>query len=775
MSRRRAAPPAWARCLGLAVLAASVFVLGAGEPWVQAAAQVPMYVLGAVLVTRMWWTSRAERGDRLATLAVVAFGTYFTASVLGVVVPLTARSEAQVQVPSVLDALFLGSYLLLAVFLWRLGSRSRGDRRQDLLDVLVVVGGVAPLCFQLLVAPLLGSGPLTIALATYLAYPVFVFVLLAMTVRLALVARRRTLPHLLLAGWIVLELIADLVFLRTAGNGTYTYGQWWQGMWILSAGCVAALAVHPDAHVLLEWQESRAVSGTRRLCLLGASLSLPIVTLGYAELARRGDATMLVPAGAALVLVVLVSLRLSGLMVDNAEQLRVQADMQRLSDDLAFQAVHDPLTGLGNRVLFAACADAALAHRATAGDRAAAVLLLDLDDFKTINDTFGHEAGDRVLVEVARRLRHVARGGESTFRLGGDEFAFVMVNARLEDALRLADRISVVLAEPFDLGPRLVRPMAAIGVSFAHDGQARSELLAEADMAMYDGKSRASNVAAVFDPALHRETLRRHQLERDLRDAVGAGQLRVLYQPIVWLATSEIAGVEALLRWEHPTRGTISPLDFIPLAEANGCILEIGDWVLSESLRQLRSWDAHGDHGLRMSVNVSPRQLADSGFVGRVRRILLASGLDPGRVTLEVTEAAFGSEAEAMIGQLHELKALGVQLAIDDFGTEYSSLSHLRRLPVDVLKIDKSFVNGIALEQVEWSLTTAVIRLADSLGKTTVAEGIETGGQLAHLRSLHVALGQGHLFAMPLPAADIQALLCASPGVPLAGVHTVAG
>jgi EAL domain-containing protein (putative c-di-GMP-specific phosphodiesterase class I) len=274
---------------------------------------------------------------------------------------------------------------------------------------------------------------------------------------------------------------------------------------------------------------------------------------------------------------------------------------------------------------------------------------------------------------------------------------------------------------------------------------------------MYVGKSRGQGVPCVFDAALHRETLDRHQLERDLRDAVRRGELRVMYQPLVRLLGRDIVGVEALLRWDHPTRGTVRPVDFIPLAETTGAILEMGDWVLRESLSQLRAWDAAvPQHRLSMSVNVSPRQLADPEFVTRAADALSASGLDPSRVTLEITEASFGEDAETMIARLHELKALGVMLAIDDFGTEYSSLSKLRQIPVDTLKIDKSFVDGIADDQAERALTAAIVSLASSLDKSAVAEGIETEGQRSQLLLLGVELGQGYLFSRPVPPEEIS-------------------
>jgi diguanylate cyclase (GGDEF)-like protein len=752
------------RFAGAGGLCALVFVV-ADPPWLKAAVQVPVYAASAALLLRGWLQRRAAGVEAFPPVMAGAFLLYFAASIAGVIVPLTTPASATVSVPSLLDGLFLTAYGLLALLLWRLGSRSTGPGRRDGLDTLIVAGGLAPVFWVFLLAPLVECQRLSIELATFAAYPICVFALCGMTIRLALAARHPTTPHLLLGGWIALELVADVIFLRQSVNGSYAYGSPWQAMWIVSATCVGALALHPQRAVLLERRTSVAVNGTGRLYVLGGALSLPILTIAYVEFFRKGDRSYLIPACLSLVLVGLLVRRLSGLMVDNVAQQVVQDRLQRLSDSLAHEALHDPLSGLGNRVLFAECADLALARRATDAHRGAIIVLLDLDDFKTINDTFGHEAGDRVLVEVSQRLRGVARQGEGVFRLGGDEFAFVLAGAVIEDALHLSDRIATVLSRPFDLGPRIIRPLASIGVAIALDGQNRSTLLAEADMAMYDAKSRGAMTPSVFDPVLHGEALGRHQLERDLRDAVARGELRLLYQPLVRLATNDIVGVEALVRWSHPTRGTVAPLEFIPLAEANGSILDIGDWVLDEAIQQLQRWDeADTDRRLRLSVNVSPRQLTDPGFVARTAAILQRRGIAGSRINLEITEAAFGVDIEAMIVRLHELKALGLSLAIDDFGTDYSSLSQLRRLPVDVLKVDKSFVDGIATEPEEWALTTAIIHLAASLKKTTVAEGIETGGQLAHLRSLNVELGQGYLFARPLAAEAITELVCRATG-----------
>jgi diguanylate cyclase (GGDEF)-like protein len=764
--RRSVAAPAWV-CYGvLGCLSALLFVTSDGRPWVQVGAQILIYTTSGCLLAWRWKRTRADHPDPLLTLAVVAFGLYFVASVVGSLVPQLSAPGDTSPVPSAGDGLFLLSYALLGLFLWRLGSRSGGAGRRDLLDTLIVVGSVAPLFWLYLMAPLLATGAPPAALTTYLAYPVSVFALVCLTARLAFVARRRSVLHLLLAGWIVGELSADIVFLDVSVNGLYVYGQAWQALWILSATCIGSAALHPQLRVLLERHTLSQVNGPRRLWLLSGFLATPMVTIFYEEFTDDADVGVLVAAASAFFLVFLRCLRLSGLMVDNAARRRAQARLRELSDHLAFQTMHDPLTGLGNRLLFADHADRALAEAGTSAERATAVLLLDLDDFKIVNDSFGHEAGDRVLVEVARRLRRVTTRGESVFRLGGDEFAFVLPHARLEDALRLADRIFAALAEPFYLGPRPIRPLASIGVSIALDGQSRSTLLAEADLAMYAGKARGTGQASVFDPTLHREHLDRHQLERDLGEAVGRDEISVLYQPLVGLANREVIGVEALLRWQHPTRGAISPVQFIPLAEKTGAILDLGDWVLEQSLRQLRAWDEScpGRRLRALSVNVSPRQLADPEFVDRAAGLLARSGIDPRRLTLEITEAAFGADAEAMVGRLHELKLLGLNLAIDDFGTEYSSLSKLRQIPVDVLKIDKSFIDGIAIDPSERALAGAIVSLGSSLGKLTVAEGIETEEQLAELISLDVEYGQGYLFSRPVPADEITTMLRLAPG-----------
>jgi diguanylate cyclase (GGDEF)-like protein/PAS domain S-box-containing protein len=433
-------------------------------------------------------------------------------------------------------------------------------------------------------------------------------------------------------------------------------------------------------------------------------------------------------------------------------------EQRRLQDDLRFRSSHDSLTGLPNRELLADRLDLALAQRASRPGRGVAVLVLDLDDFKVVNDTHGHEHGDLLLVEAATLLMRSCREGDTVARLGGDEFAVVLPDTDLVEALRVTKRITDAFAEPLLIGCLDVHISASVGVVLA-DGQTRSDLMRQADIAMYSAKSQVVP-HVVYDADVHREVVARFELELELRGVAERGELVLEYQPVLDLATHRIVKVEALVRWDHPVHGRIPPLAFIPLAESSGSICAIGDWVLETACRQLVAWDAeHPGSGLGMAVNLSPRQLLNDDLVGRVGAILTRVGVAPGRIVLEVTESALGGDTEAMIVRLLALKALGVRLAIDDFGTGFSSLSYLRRLPVDILKVDKAFVAGIARDPAEWALTAAVIKLAKSLGKQTIAEGIELGEQLAHLRALNCDLGQGYLFDRPLAPAALSARL----------------
>ena len=432
---------------------------------------------------------------------------------------------------------------------------------------------------------------------------------------------------------------------------------------------------------------------------------------------------------------------------------------QQLEEQLVRQALHDPLTGLGNRALFADRLEHALA-RGRRPEVSVAILLIDLDGFKDINDSLGHDAGDDLLTIAGMRLQGHARPGDTVARLGGDEFGVLLEDIAAAEAVRSAEGLLEGLATPIVLRGRDLTPTASIGIAIA-TGEDAETLLRNADTAMYAAKRQGKGRYAVFEPAMHATVLERLDLAADLGRAVEKGQLHLCYEPQINLGSGRISGLEALVRWRHPARGEVSPAEFIPLAEETGMILPIGRWVLQEACRQLRAWQERWPAlaPLTIAVNLSARQLQHPGIVDEVRAALAAAGLDPQSLVLEITETAIMEQLDAAFTILTELRRLGVRLALDDFGTGYSSLSYLQRLPVDILKIDRSFVAGIAGSTEDSALARGILTLGQTLGLTTVAEGIETAEQLVALRELGCQLGQGYFFARPLGPAAVDALL----------------
>jgi diguanylate cyclase (GGDEF)-like protein/PAS domain S-box-containing protein len=441
-------------------------------------------------------------------------------------------------------------------------------------------------------------------------------------------------------------------------------------------------------------------------------------------------------------------------------------ERKELEGRLAYQAFHDPLTGLPNRALFLD----RLGHALDAAGRSedsVALLFLDLDNFKVVNDSLGHGAGDELLVAVGSRLQGCVRPGDTVARLGGDEFTVLLERIPgTGEAERVVERIMDALAVPFEVSGSEVVVTASVGVvpDARRRGRGPADLLREADLAMYRAKESGKASYAVYEEAMSVRAAARLGVERDLRLALADpdGAFEVYYQPKVALASGEVVGMEALVQWRHPERGLVLPGEFISVAEETGLILRIGRFVLSEACRSLARWrDARppGAYPLLLCVNVSARQLKAPGFVEEVAGILDAYGLEPDALVLEITESVVMDEPERSSEKLGELKALGVRLAIDDFGTGYSSLSYLRSFPVDYLKIDRSFLNGLGKVLEDTVLVSGVLGLARSLGLAVVAEGIETSSQLAQLRELGCELGQGFYFSEPLPEGEATALL----------------
>jgi diguanylate cyclase (GGDEF)-like protein/PAS domain S-box-containing protein len=428
------------------------------------------------------------------------------------------------------------------------------------------------------------------------------------------------------------------------------------------------------------------------------------------------------------------------------------SDRRELEERLRAQAYYDPLTGLPNRALFMERLRAAEDLERRTGTPAA-VLFLDLDNLKTVNDTLGHEGGDALLEVVAARVAGCLRPGDTLARLAGDEFAVLLGGPRSgEMAARVAERVLAALREPVLVVDRIVRAGLSIGLATTATAAASGiGLLKAADIAMYVAKTSGKGRCEVFQPSHHADHLERERLRADLYQALERQELVLHYQPIVDLASRRVSGYEALVRWQHPERGLVPPGQFITLAEDSGLIVPIGRWILREATRQAAAWQLASGEAPRMSVNVSVCQFQHPDLVDDVTDALRASGLAPDRLTLEITESLFAQDTAGTTQELEALKGLGVRLALDDFGTGYSSLSYLRRFPIDILKIDKSFVDGIATSSEDRAVIGAIVALGQTLDLDLVAEGIETPEELAALEALGVQYGQGYHLGRPAP------------------------
>ena len=428
-------------------------------------------------------------------------------------------------------------------------------------------------------------------------------------------------------------------------------------------------------------------------------------------------------------------------------------------EDIRYQALHDSLTGLPNRTLILDH----LEHARSRGGRQVAVLLLDLDHFKLVNDGFGHAAGDALLVEIAPRLSEALRPQDTIGRLGGDEFVVLLTEISDERvAVEVAERILAALRRPFLLEGIEHYVTVSIGIAMASGDRALPEtLIRDADAALYRAKDSGRSRFEIFDRAMRVRTLERLSLENDLRRALDRGQLRVHYQPLVSLRDGSIESIEALVHWEHPTRGLVEPSAFIPVAEESGLIAPIGEWVLHEACRQACEWHAASPDAppLGVSVNLSARQITQRDLSGMVARTLRDTGLDPQCLCLEITESVILDDSDAAHRTLRALLSLGLGLVLDDFGTGYSSLAYLTRLPIDGLKIDRSFVEKLGSGEGSTAIVTAIVRMAEALSMEVTAEGVETARQVEELRRLGCLRAQGFYFARPLPASEIAAAL----------------
>lgn len=492
------------------------------------------------------------------------------------------------------------------------------------------------------------------------------------------------------------------------------------------------------------------IDGTWRAVVRGSE------TAGWLSADLQGLLVLVVGALVCLLLFALV-------LVLTRSRERALGMVKEKTGELRHQSLHDALTGLPNRVLALDRAEQMLA-RARRQQIPVAALYVDIDGFKHVNDTFGHAAGDELLRTVATRLEDVVREGDTAARLSGDEFVVLVEGSTLDAGPELvAERLLEVLRQPYDIDGHTARQLsltASIGIALGERASA-AELLRDADVALYEAKAAGKDYYMLFQSSMQTAARDRLTLEMDLAEALEQRRLFLQYQPTFDLQSESVIGVEALIRWRHPTRGVIAPIEFIPVAEESGLIVPIGRWVLEDACRQAAIWRRHG-HRIDMSVNVSGRQLDDDELIEDVRHALAESGLDPATLTLEITETTLMRDAEATAKRLRSLKELGVRIAIDDFGTGYSSLAYLRQFPVDALKIDRSFISGIAGSNGSAALIHTLVQLGKTLDIETLAEGIEERSQLETLQREHCDHGQGFLFSRPLDVDAVERFLAAT-------------
>jgi diguanylate cyclase (GGDEF)-like protein len=445
-------------------------------------------------------------------------------------------------------------------------------------------------------------------------------------------------------------------------------------------------------------------------------------------------------------------------------QIQDITDRKLAEERLHHDAFHDGLTGLPNRALFMDHVKLAIARMQRHEDQIFAVLYLDLDRFKVVNDSLGHMGGDQLLVGIARRLEYCLRPGDTIARIGGDEFTVLLEDIDGgHDVAQIAERIQQELSLPFNLSGREVFTTVSIGIALSSKAYERPEdILRDADTAMYRAKILGKARHETFDTGMHSQAIKLLQLETDLRRALDRKEFFVAYQPIMSLETGQLRGFEALIRWPHPERGLISPMDFIPLAEDTSMIVQIGEWVLREACQQMHKWHVifPADPPIFMCVNLSVKQFSQQDLIDKVASILRETKLAPTSLKLEITESAVIENVETATKMLNQLRALGVQLAVDDFGTGYSSLSNLHRFPINTLKIDRSFISRMVENNENAEIVRTISGLAQNLGMDVVAEGVETREQLEILRSLGCQYGQGYFFSKPVDIRGAEAFIC---------------
>jgi diguanylate cyclase (GGDEF)-like protein len=662
--------------------------------------------------------------------------------------------------PSPADGFYLATYPLFAGGLLAM-IRARRDERDSgaLLDALIVTGACALLVWLYLIVPYVRAADMSLfEKLISVAYPLGDIAILSVLARLLSDGGRRNPALKLLVVGAGGLLCADVAYGTIQLHGSWSVGGPTDIGWVLFYICWGAAALHPSMSELTTRQppRRRPLTAVSLLVLSAMSLIAPAL-LVWRSLTGAGDTDTAVIGSAAALLFLLVLGRLIGM----ARTQGAQAEHERA--ERHHQSLHDGLTGLPNRLLFKDRVDHALSRRSPLRQNVG-VLILDVDDFKYANDTLGHAAGDELLIQIAARLVGCLRQGDTAARLGGDEFAVcVEADGPATDLAVVAQRVLDAMVEPFWLDGHEMQVRVSIGVTEAgHNTADAAEMMREADLALYAAKSRGKASFCFFEPGLHEAVVTRLERRAAFERAIEEGQLRLHYQPVVALDDHRLVGAEALVRWEHPTEGLVSPAEFIPLAEESGLIVPMGRWVLEQACADLARWRTEPgwpDRPFRVSVNVSPRQLQSPDFLDVLDAALERNQVPPGGLMLEITESLLVQESVDVLMRLQSLQERGVLLALDDFGTGYSSLSYLNRFPIQVLKIDRSFVNGMDGDAERLSVLNAINALASSLGLRVVAEGVELESQAVQLEAMGCQYGQGYLFGKPRPVDRFLALM----------------
>jgi diguanylate cyclase (GGDEF)-like protein len=656
--------------------------------------------------------------------------------------------------PSVADGFFLSFYALMLWGLLRfaVGRRNRVERVRLGLDLAVVAIGCSAVVLYLVLGPTAVAGSPSVLEGVFsIAYPVADMVLLvglaSVLVRESDSSARQGLRFI--AVGLLLYVAGDVIYGYISLHSSYHGGDPVDAFWVAGIALWAvAAAAQRTATASSELPIDRTPQRASWAPYTATAVGFGLLIIVQRHNPFFPDVTIAITA---VVLAALVS----------ARQFLAQRDVLRTQGQLSYQSLHDELTGLPNRVLVFDRAEQMLT-RARRHQAPGAALYVDVDGFKQVNDSFGHAAGDELLRTIGARLTSTVRETDTVGRLGGDEFAVIVDRSTGDPSPELlADRVLDALHEPFVLteaGGRTVSITASIGIAYGSQTSA-AQLLRDADLALYEAKAAGKNRITVFESRMQNAAQHLLELQLDLREGLARDQFFLLYQPIFDLEEELMSGVEALIRWRRPGHGIVAPDSFIPVAEDTGLIVQIGRWVLLAACEQAAKWQ-RGGHPLGVSVNISTRQLERDDVIDAVTVALHESGLEPRLLTLDITETALTGDSAAAARRLHSLKALGVQIAVDNFGTGYSLLAYLRQFPIDALKIDQSFISGIAASRESSdALIHSFIQLGKTLGIRTLGEGIEDQAQLERLQGQECDLGQGFLFAHPLEAAAVDELL----------------